>query len=210
MAALALSKSSLHQQRGKLQLFERFLPALELKRQQLTAEYHRAQDTLREDELAAERGTALLRALLPILGSASINLSGLVRVRRLEIVEESVLGVRLPALRAAEFQLAEYSLLATPFWMEAFVNCLKEEVTHRIRLQVYRERVARLRSAVRRITQRVNLFEKVLIPEARRNISRLQIFLSDMERSAVVISKISKAKRVREAAAAAALAAASA
>lgn len=206
MAALALSKSSLHQQRGKLQLFERFLPALELKRQQLTAEYHRAQDTLREDELAAERGTGLLRALLPILGSASMNLSGLVRVRRLEIVEESVLGVRLPALRAAEFQLAEYSLLATPFWMEAFVSCLKEEVTHRIRLQVYRERVARLRSAVRRITQRVNLFEKVLIPEARRNISRLQIFLSDMERSAVVISKISKAKRLREAAAAAALA----
>jgi V/A-type H+/Na+-transporting ATPase subunit D len=206
MAALALSKSSLHQQRDRLQLFERFLPALELKRQQLTAEYHRAQDTLREDELAAARGTALLRALLPILGSASINLSGLVRVRRLEIVEESVLGVHLPALRAAEFQLAEYSLLATPFWMEAFVTCLKEEVTHRIRLQVYRERVARLRSAVRRITQRVNLFEKVLIPEARRNISRLQIFLSDMERSAVVISKISKAKRMREAAAAAALA----
>jgi V/A-type H+-transporting ATPase subunit D len=210
MAALALSKSSLHQQRGKLQLFERFLPALELKRQQLTAEYRRAQDMLRADEQAAARGTELLRALLPILGSASINLSGLVRVRRLEIVEESLLGVRLPALRAAEFQLAEYSLLATPFWMEALVTCLKEEITHRIRLQVYRERVARLRSAVRRITQRVNLFEKVLIPQARRNISRLQIFLSDMERSAVVISKISKAKRVREAAAAAALAAASA
>lgn len=206
MAALAMSKSSLHQQRGKLQLFERFLPALELKRQQLTAEYRRAQDQLRQDEQAAAHGSVLLRALLPILGSASMNLSGLVRVRRLEIAEESVLGVRLPVLRAAEFQMTEYSLLATPFWIEALVTCLKDEITHRIRLQVYRQRVARLRSAVRRITQRVNLFEKVLIPEARRNISRLQIFLSDLERSAVVISKISKAKRAREAAAAASLA----
>ena len=205
MAAIALSKSSLHQQRGKLQLFERFLPALELKRQQLTAEYHRAQDVLHQDEQAAAHGSDLLRALLPVLGSAAINLSGLVRVRRLEIVEESLLGVRLPALRAAEFELTEYSLLATPFWTEALVTCLKQEITSRIRLQVYRARVARLRSAVRRITQRVNLFEKVLIPEAQRNISRLQIFLSDMERSAVVISKIAKAKRAREAAAAASI-----
>jgi V/A-type H+-transporting ATPase subunit D len=58
--------------------------------------------------------------------------------------------------------------------------------------------VARMQGAVRRVTQRVNLFEKVLIPNAKRNIARIQIFLSDVERAAVVTSKIAKGKRALE------------
>jgi V/A-type H+-transporting ATPase subunit D len=126
-----------------------------------------------------------------------MQLSGLVRIRRLDIVEEDVLGLRLPALRAVEFDTADYALLATPFWVDDLVTCLKEVATYRIRLQVYRERVARLQGAVRRITQRVNLFEKVLIPNAEQNIARIQIF-PDIARAAVVNSKIAKAKHVAE------------
>jgi V/A-type H+-transporting ATPase subunit D len=48
--AVALSKSSLQQQREKLRLFERFLPSLELKRQQLMAEYKKALEALAEAE----------------------------------------------------------------------------------------------------------------------------------------------------------------
>jgi V/A-type H+-transporting ATPase subunit D len=78
------------------------------------------------------------------------------------------------------------------------VTCLKEVATYRLRLQVYRQRVARMQGAVRRVTQRVNLFEKVLIPNAKRDIARIQIFLSDVERAAVVTSKIAKGKRALE------------
>ena len=198
MATITLSKSSLQQQRNKLQLFERFLPSLELKRQQLTAEYKKAMQVLAEAEQGADQASRSLSALLPILGSSSMKLSGLVRIRRLDIVEEDVLGLRLPALRAVEFDTADYALLATPFWVDDLVTCLKEVATYRIRLQVYRERVARMQGAVRRITQRVNLFEKVLIPNAEQNIARIQIFLSDIARAAVVNSKIAKAKHVAE------------
>jgi V/A-type H+/Na+-transporting ATPase subunit D len=198
MATITLSKSSLQQQRNKLHLFERFLPSLELKQQQLTAEYKKAMQVLAEAEQGADQASRSLSALLPILGSSSMQLSGLVRIRRLDIVEEDVLGLRLPALRAVEFDTADYALLATPFWVDDLVTCLKEVATYRIRLQVYRERVARMQGAVRRITQRVNLFEKVLIPNAEQNIARIQIFLSDIARAAVVNSKIAKAKHVAE------------
>src|SRR5499427_836501 len=198
MATITLSKSSLQQQRDKRQLFERFLPSLELKRQQLTAEYKKAMQVLTEAEQGADQASRSLSALLPILGSSSMKLSGLVRIRRLDIVEEDVLGLRLPTLRAVEFDTADYGLLATPFWVDDLVTCLKEVATYRIRLQVYRERVARMQGAVRRITQRVNLFEKVLIPNAEQNIARIQIFLSDIARAAVVNSKIAKAKHVAE------------
>src|SRR5262245_46474415 len=161
MAAIALSKSSLQQQRNRLRLFQRFLPSLELKRQQLTTEYRKALQVLAEAERGADHASHLLTDLLPILGSSSMKLPGLIRLRRIDVAEEDVLGLRLPTLRAAEFEVADYSLLATPFWVDALVTCLKEVITYRIRLQVYRQRVARMQGAVRRITQRVNLFEKV-------------------------------------------------
>ncbi len=203
MARVALSKSSLQQQRDKLRLFERFLPSLELKRQQLTAEFKKTEEALREAEQGAGQASRALAALLPILGSTPMKLTGLLRVRRVELAEEDVLGLRLPTLRAVEFDEAAYSLLATPFWFDDLVTCLKDAATYRLQLQVYRERVERMRGAVRRVSQRVNLFEKVLIPNAKRDIARIQIFLSDVERAAVVTSKIAKAKRARERAAAA-------
>jgi V/A-type H+/Na+-transporting ATPase subunit D len=202
MATLSLNKSSLQQERGKLQLFERFLPSLDLKRQQLTAESKKAMQVLAEAEEGADKASRSLAGLLPILGSATMKLSGLVRIRRVDISEEDVLGVSLPALRGVEFDMVDYSLLATPFWIDNLVTCLKEVVTYRIRLNVYRERVTRMQTAVRRITQRVNLFDKVLIPNAKRNIARIKIFLADVGRAAVVTSKIAKAKRSRASAAA--------
>jgi V/A-type H+-transporting ATPase subunit D len=126
-----------------------------------------------------------------------MQLSGLVRVRRVDLAEENVLGLRLPTLRAVEFDEAPYSLLATPFWLDDLVVCLKDVATYRLRLQVLHKRVGRMKDAVRRVSQRVNLFERVLIPNAERDIARIQIFLSDIARAAVVTSKIAKGKRVR-------------
>jgi len=198
MAAVLLNKSALQQQRDKLRLFERFLPSLDLKRQQLSAEYKKAEESLADAQRGVDRASRSLAALLPILGSSSMNLSGLVRIRRIDITEEDVLGLRLPTLGTIEFEEAQYSLLATPFWIDDLVLCLKEASTQRIRLQVYRERVARMHSAVRHVSQRVNLFDKVLIPKAKQNIAHIQIFLSDLERAAVVTSKITKTKRSHE------------
>ena len=196
--AVALSKSSLQQQRDKLRLFERFLPSLELKRQQLMAEYKKALEALAEAERGADKASRSLAGLLPILGSTPMKLSGLVSVRRVDITDEHLLGLRLPMLRAVEFDEKPYSILSTPFWLDELVACIKDVATYRLRLQVYRARVSRMEGAVRRVSQRVNLFEKVLIPNARRDIARIKIFLSDIERAAVVTSKIAKAKRARE------------
>jgi len=64
-----------------------------------------------------------------------------------------------------------------------------------VRLQVEQERLRRLERAVKRVTQRVNLFDKVLIPRTRENIRRIHIHLADGERSAVVRAKLAKRKQ---------------
>ena len=195
MESLALNKSSLKTERDRLKTFQRFLPSLDLKRQQLMVEFKSAQKVLIATRREIEEQIASLEGLLALLGSTTMDLSGYVKVRAVELGKENVIGVRLPVLRGVEFGVEEYSTLAKPYWVDTLVEYLQKVSTLRIREQVDRERVARMDEAVRKITQRVNLFEKVLIPTAQKNIHRICIYLGDADRAAVVRSKIVKAKR---------------
>jgi V/A-type H+-transporting ATPase subunit D len=194
---LALNKSSLKQQHDQLGLFRKFLPSLDLKRQQLLAELKKAQAEHAELRQEATRLDQELEKLYPLLGSSTLatrDLSKLVRVEALELGIENVAGEKLPALRALKISVLPYSTLATPFWVDLFVDALRRTAELRARMDVQTRRVAALQAAGRRVTQRVNLFDKVLIPESQKNIQRIRIFLADQERSAVVRSKIAKSK----------------
>jgi V/A-type H+/Na+-transporting ATPase subunit D len=195
MARLPLNKSSLKQERNRLTIYARFLPSLDLKRRQLMWELRRAERELAEIEVDISRLVESAQDVFALVGSVDMKLTGLVRVRRVDLSEENVVGVRLPRMAAVDVQVAEYSTLAKPFWLDALVDKLRSMLELRARRGVGGERVRRLEQAVRKVTQRVNLFEKVLIPQARENISRIQIHLADAERAAVVRSKIMKANR---------------
>jgi V/A-type H+-transporting ATPase subunit D len=195
MAKLATNKSSLKQQRDNLSLYQRFLPSLDLKRQQLLTEQKKAQQQLVEAEREVEELADSLTGLMEPLGASQMDLFGLVTIESVKIEEENIVGAHLPVAREVKFKAAEYSMLAKPFWVDFLVEYLQRMATMRVHLQVRRERVARLQLQVRRITQRVNLFEKVLIPQSRDNIKRIRIGLAEQERSSVVTSKIAKKKR---------------
>jgi V/A-type H+-transporting ATPase subunit D len=195
---LALNKSSLKQQGDQLKMFRRFLPSLDLKRQQLLAALKESRNQLDAARREVAEHADSLERLYALLGSSSMgsqDLASLVRVRAVRVEEENVVGTKLPVVRELDIETAEYSTLVTPFWVDLLVESLRQMATLRVRLQVQEMRVESLEAASRRITQRVNLFEKVLIPGAQRNIQRIRIFLSDEERAAVVRSKIAKRKQ---------------
>jgi V/A-type H+/Na+-transporting ATPase subunit D len=195
MAAIALNKSSLQKQREQKKLYEKLLPSLDLKRRQLTLTITQARRDLAERTAQVERLGARIGEDLPMLAYADVKLSGLVRVTKINLDEENVVGVRLPRLSSLECAVGDYSLFATPAYVDAAVERLKEMAEARINVRVGEERVKRLEVALRRVTQRVNLFDKKLIPEAAENIRRIKIYLSDADRTAVVRSKLSKQKR---------------
>lgn len=195
--ALALNKTALKQQRDKLTMYQRFLPSLDLKRQQLLADYQQSKRILARTgrEIADVIGSQA--GLLSLLGASEQDLADLVRIEELTVKEENVLGVRLPVLNEVRFRVKEYSMLAKPFWVDFLVELLQAMATLCVRRDIEQKRVSRLSEAVRRITQRVNLFDKVLIPQAEKDIQRIGIHLADTERAAVVRSKIAKAKQNR-------------
>ena len=199
MAKFDLSKSGLQKQREDMRLFQRVLPSLELKRMQLSAELKRARQQLAEAAAEVKRLHKRVAEQLPMLANREIDVSGLVQVESFQIEEENLVGVKLPALVAVKCSVRPYSMLAKPHWVDILVEQLKQMVEQKTRVQVATERVRLLAQAERRITQRVNLFDKILIPTAKKNIQKIQIYLADAERAAVVRSKITKKMRKKQA-----------
>ncbi len=201
MAKLVLSKSGLQKQRENMRLYERVLPSLELKRMQLTAELKRTREQLEEASAEMEKRLQEVSEKLPMLAGQEIDLSGLIEIKAIDIVQENIVGVKLPSLANAQCLVRPYSFLATPHWLDMLTDLLQEMVTRKARVQVIFERVRLLEKAARKVTQRTNLFEKILIPQARSNIRKIQVYLADADRAAVVRSKITKGIRRKQAAA---------
>lgn len=196
MARLGLSKASLHKEARQLAIYQRFLPSLDLKRKQLIAERSKARQALHETQA---RLTALQHTVgseLPMLGDYEVGLEELVTIERTELAEENLLGTRLPVLRSVQIVQRAYSFLIRPHWVDRVQALMAEALTLRVRMQVQQERLRRLDKAVQKITQRVNLFDKVLIPRARENIRKIGIFLADGERAAVVRAKLAKSRHL--------------
>jgi V/A-type H+/Na+-transporting ATPase subunit D len=196
MPKLKLSKSALHVQRTQLQLYKRLLPSLDMKRRQLTLENERAKTEHAQARRTVDELETNIGRELPMLAGAEMDLSGLVRLKRCVLSEENVVGVRLPVLKAIEVEIADYSMMARPAWVDRLVTRLQLAVEQRMRVDIAGRRLAILGKSLRQITQRVNLFERILIPQAKDNIRRIRIFLGDLERDAVVRSKLAKSHGV--------------
>jgi len=197
MAKLKLSKSSLQKERDNLKLYRRLLPSLDLKRRQLTVELEKARRQHEERKEAVDRLETRIGQEIPLMANGEVNLQGLVNMTGFQLGEENIVGTRLPILKKIQCQVVRYSFLTSPQWVDVVVDRLREAAEERIQVQVAAERVRILQQAVRRITQRVNLFDRILIPAARKNIQRIRIFLGDAERAAVVRSKITKKKQLQ-------------
>ncbi len=193
-AKIRLSKNELARQRQALGLYRKLLPSLDLKRQQLAVELKKAEAHAIEAREAVEALETRIGAELRMLAYKEIEVDGLVTMKDFALGEENVVGVRLPTLETIRCEVADYPKLAKPAWVDVLVERLQDAATQRIRVQVADERVRLLAKAVRRTTQRVNLFERVLIPNAEEAIRRIMIYMGDLERSAVANSKLAKGK----------------
>lgn len=197
MARLAYSKSSLSKEMIKLKRYRQYLPSLDLKRQQLALERKKAQALVDQSVLEIAECYEQSSVMLPMLADTSIDVQNLVKVTKVDIAEENVVGVHLPFIKELSIEVKEYSLFSEPHWVDQLVIQLKKMLSLKVEQQVKEQRVEALNFALRKITQRVNLFDKVLIPKAQKDIRKIKIYLADMETAGVVRAKSTKQKRLK-------------
>lgn len=198
MAKLSFSKASLHKESHKLKLYKQYLPSLDLKRQQLIVERAHAVEQLKETERRIEQCRQTVSQALPMLAYSAVDLGAFVQVDKVTINEENIVGIPVPVLADIELSTTPYSMYSRPHWVDRAVVQLKSMLELQVGLRIHHRRVEILDKAVKKITQKVNLFDKVLIPKTQENIRKISIFLSDSERADVVRAKITKQNRLNK------------
>lgn len=197
--AVKLTKNELKVQKDRLKQFQRYLPTLQLKKQQLQAVV--MQVTAQLEQVARQRQAAVagLDDWVAVFAEndsfpAEKRLETLVRPRHVVCGEENIAGVVVPVFQELSFEDIQYDVADYPLWVDTAAVRLREIARLDALEKTLRRQVELLEQELRSTAQRVNLFEKVKIPEAKENIRVIGIYLGDQQTSAVVRGKIAKKK----------------
>ena len=194
MAKTKLTKGELKRQRESLIQYERYLPTLRLKKQQLQLEIlHElaALDDRRHGEVQRRKA---VEAWIGLVSDKKVDLKQWVLPRDVITQIRNIAGVDIPVFGRAEFRHAEYDLFLMPLWADSAIEALRGIASLAEEIAVIEKAVTILRNELRVTTQRVNLFEKVKIPEAEEAIRLIKIYIGDQMANAVGRSKIAKRK----------------
>jgi V/A-type H+-transporting ATPase subunit D len=196
MAKIKFTKTELKKQQDAKKQFERFLPTLQLKKQQLQMEVRHSVELLEKNARELAEFEAKLAEFVELFGPAAdaAFIRSLVVVRRVRRGELNIAGISVPTFEGVDFKPVKVDLVATDWYVDDAVAALKAAVKLRESRRVLEERCELLNAELRSTSQRVNLFEKVKIPECRENIRRIGIMLGDANTSAVARCKIAKRK----------------
>ena len=194
MAKIKLTKTELKAQSDALKRFQRFLPMLQLKKQQLQAEI--AAIVTRIEEVAAREAAAheSLSQWVMLFSETGVKLENLVTVDRVVTETSNIAGVAIPVFKQIETTVEEIDLFTTPAWFDAAAAMLISILSlkaERLVLDKQRELVT---IELNTTSQRVNLFEKVKIPESRENIRIIKIAIGDAQTASVTRGKIAKGR----------------
>ena len=205
MAKIKLTKNEQKAQKDALKMYQRYLPTLTLKKQQLQSEIRTIEQ--KANEVRAQR-VALeqeFKVWISVFGEEEAFKPGMVTVRNIKKGVGNIAGVTIPVYEGAEFGRGDYDLYETPLWIDLAADRMEKALSLDLEASVLDEQVRLLSQELRTTSQRVNLFEKVKIPEAKANIKKISVYLGDQQVSEVVRSKLSK-KKIDQRNAAAALA----
>ena len=192
MAKIKLTKNELKKQKDSLKMYQRYLPTLMLKKQQLQGEIRITEIRIKELRLEREHLDEMFRTWVGVFGEKGFFIPGLLKISSLKTGMGNIAGVAIPIFKGAEFEVSPYNLVKTPLWLDIAVEKMKQVILMDLEARIVEEQRKRLDHELRITTQRVNLFEKIKIPETKGNIKKIQVYLGDQQTSAVVRGKIAK------------------
>ncbi len=203
MAKIKLTKNELKVQKDALKMYQRYLPTLTLKKQQLQSEIRIIEQNakaVREQKAKLEEN---FNSWIAVFSEETAFPKDAITVRNVRKGFGNIAGVAIPTYEGADFSRGDYDLYETPLWVDIAATHMEKAIELDLEAEVLEEQVRLLQKELLTTSQRVNLFEKVKIPEAQENIKKISIYMADQQVSAVVRSKISKKKIAQQSEAAA-------
>ncbi|NLM01243.1 MAG: V-type ATP synthase subunit D [Treponema sp.] len=192
MAKVKLTKNELKNQKDSLKMYQRYLPTLQLKKQQLQMEIRSIDERAKQVRAKKIELENEFKQWIAVFGEANEFKSNYVSVQNIKKGIGNIAGVIIPIYEGADFFRGDYDLYSTPLWVDIAADRMEKALELDLEAEVLDEQVRLLSRELRTTTQRVNLFEKIKIPETKENIRQITVYLGDQQVAAVVRGKISK------------------
>ncbi len=194
MAKVKLTKTELKAQSDALKRFQRFLPMLQLKKQQLQAEIAEIAAKIENLDHRQKQAVNSLAAWVALFSGQDETLKELVSLVRVVTDTNNIAGVAIPVFVRLETKIAEIDLFNTPAWIDDAVKMIQEMLAFKAERAVLDKQHELITIELNTTSQRVNLFEKVKIPECKENIRIIKIALGDEQTASVTRGKIAKGR----------------
>jgi V/A-type H+-transporting ATPase subunit D len=195
---IKLNKVSLREQKQKRAMYERFLPALEARKQQFLMQLAIVRKEIREHEAVMNERIQKISLWSPLYWDVERILPFFVSVREVKLVWRNVAGLRVPEFQAVIFDDPLYSLFAMPYSFDEVIQKTRELISLQEKIRVLREQEHIVSEGFRKTSQRINLYEQKLIPECREAVRKISVYLQDQQAAAVGVAKVAKAKALSE------------
>ncbi|MBN2414960.1 V-type ATP synthase subunit D [bacterium] len=198
MAKIRLTKNELKKQKDDLKRFTRYLPTLELKKQQLLVELRKIQSDIRDLTEESEKQDRAVEAWAGVFAEKGVDLQPLIRIAEVSLDSGNIAGIDIPLFRKITFEDAVYDYAETPLWIDTALDVCRKQIARAAEMAVLRQQEDVVSRELRVTIQRMKLFEEVKIPGAREAIRMIRIFLGDMQTAEVVRGKIAKTKILKK------------
>jgi V/A-type H+-transporting ATPase subunit D len=194
MAKIKHTKTELKAQTDALKRFQRFLPMLQLKKQQLQAEIAAISAKLAEVQARETAARQRLESWVALYADSDVSPDQLVTFEGIQTAQGNIAGVAIPIYEGIVATPATLDPYRTPAWTDDAQEMLAQLAALRAEGEVLERQRELVREELHTTGQRVNLFEKVKIPECKENIRVIRIFIGDEQTAAVVRGKIAKGR----------------
>jgi V/A-type H+-transporting ATPase subunit D len=191
LARIKLTKNELKRQKDALKRFERYLPTLQLKKQQLQMVIRQVEAEMQKRKEALDRIQREIISWVEVFGE-DVGIEKLLSITELRTSIGNIAGIDIPVFETITFDEVPYDLYLFPLWTDKAIAALKKLLALDAEVRILKDQHRLLSDELRITTQRVNLFEKVKIPETKTNIRMIRIYLGDQQTAAVVRGKIAK------------------
>ncbi|MCH3916333.1 MAG: V-type ATP synthase subunit D [Spirochaetia bacterium] len=197
--AVKLTKNELKKQKDQLKQYTRYLPTLQLKKQQLQSVIMDIEARIAKLKVQQKQLVDGMQDWIAVYAENRAfgpekDLSNLVQVDKVVREKGNIAGVMIPRFKELTFKDIDYDLDVYPLWVDKGIQTLREYARLDALVSTLEIQKKLLGKELRTTSQRVNLFEKVKIPEAKANIKKISIYIGDQMSAAVVRGKIAKAK----------------
>ncbi|MFW5827004.1 MAG: V-type ATP synthase subunit D, partial [Alkalispirochaeta sp.] len=148
-----LTKNELKKQKDALKRFERYLPTLQLKKQQLQMVIRQVEQ---EYENLVREKDRLRKDLMQWVGvfNDGIDVTPYAEVEKITTSTGNIAGIDIPVFEELQFVDRRWDVVGMPVWVDAGIEALRSVLKLDAELQVLRVQLHRLEDELRVTTQR--------------------------------------------------------